>query len=130
MHMLYCSEILKTSSLKIEAFGNSLIFLLPLFVFESKYILHSGILVSEILEAVFKKGDHCCVDYLLSCTYANYLSLNTCHYNEWTKTIINMYIQATHPHSTCFLYKTTANKKKHFNVQCKSCFNMVEILFI
>ena len=36
-------------------FGNGPIFLLPLFIFESQYILHSGMLVSEILEAVFKQ---------------------------------------------------------------------------
>ena len=53
--MLYYSEIMKASSWKTEVFGNDLIFLLPWFVFESQYILHSGMVVSEILEVCLKK---------------------------------------------------------------------------
>ena len=62
IHTLYSSEILKSNQWKIEVFGNEPIFSFLDFVLQSEYIFHSGMVVSQILEAVLKKADRCCAE--------------------------------------------------------------------
>ena len=45
-----------------EVFGNEPIFSFLDFVLQSEYIFHSGLVVSQILEAVLKKADRCCAE--------------------------------------------------------------------